>query len=105
MTSRHKLTKLPMILSFLLVACTLEKTTGTGAPPPPPRTPLTGWHVSASGTTGSAGNSSAPWSLAYALAGAGGQVQPGDTVWLHGGTYRGAFVATVAGAPGKPVVI
>jgi hypothetical protein len=102
MTSRHKL---PMILSFLLVACTLEKTTGTGAPPPPPRTPLTGWHVSASGTTGGAGNSSAPWSLAYALAGAGGQIQPGDTVWLHGGTYRGAFVATVAGAPGKPVVI
>lgn len=107
MTFRHKLAKrpvlikLPMVLSFLLVACAIDKPTGTGAPPPP----LSGWHVSPSGSSSASGNVASPWSISYALSGAGGQIQPGDTVWLHGGVYRGAFVATVAGAPGLPVLI
>jgi hypothetical protein len=109
MTSRHKLAKrlvlikLPMVLSFLLIACATENPTGAvGGPPPPPRS---GWHVSPSGTAGGSGSIGSPWNLGYALSGASGKIQPGDTVWLHGGTYRGAFVATVAGAPGLPVVI
>lgn len=32
-------------------------------------------------------------------------MQPGDTIWLHGGTYRGKFTATVAGTSTRPVVI
>jgi hypothetical protein len=64
-----------------------------------------GWHVAPSGSSSNAGSDSQPWSLDYALNGAAGQIQPGDTVWIHGGTYRGAFRPTVAGAPGKPVVI
>lgn len=38
------------------------------------------------------------WCLQYALTGAGGAIQPGDTVWLHGvqkSTYTGTTTATV----------
>jgi hypothetical protein len=64
-----------------------------------------GWHVSPNGTPQATGTKGSPWSLSHALDGAAGRIQPGDTVWLHGGTYRGRFVATVAGAAGRPVVI
>ena len=64
-----------------------------------------GWHVAPSGSTSGAGTKASPWSLSYALSGAAGRVQPGDTVWLHGGTYDGKFVSTVAGVSGRPVVI
>jgi hypothetical protein len=65
----------------------------------------TGWHVATSGSSSGSGSANSPWSLSFALSGAAGRVQPGDTVWLHGGTYRGKFTATVAGAAGRPVVI
>ena len=32
-------------------------------------------------------------------------MQPGDTIWLRGGTYRGSFRSTVAGREGAPVVV
>src|SRR3954469_11771760 len=129
MTSRHNLTKwhvfkkLPMVLIFLLVACTMDKPTGNSGggnpppppppnqpPPPPPNQPppppvLGGWHVSPNGSSSASGAIDHPWTLSFALSGAGGRIQPGDTVWMHGGTYRGAFVATVAGTSGHPVVI
>ena len=28
-------------------------------------------------------------------------VGPGDTVWIHAGTYRGGFASRLAGRPGK----
>ncbi|HVH69062.1 MAG TPA: hypothetical protein VM716_14430 [Gemmatimonadales bacterium] len=46
-----------------------------------------------------------PWDLATALAGASGRVQPGDTVWLRGGTYRGPFHSTIAGTRTAWVVV
>jgi hypothetical protein len=48
---------------------------------------------------------SRPWRLGTALSGADGTVQPGDTVWLHGGAYRGAFTSTLSGTPDAPVVV
>jgi hypothetical protein len=74
-------------------------------PPPPPSAQHAGWHVGPNGSSSNAGTTSQPWSLTYALGGASGKIQPGDTVWLHGGTYRGQFRATVAGSAGNPVVI
>lgn len=73
-------------------------------PPPPPPTDHAGYYASPAGTSGGDGTRSRPWNLATALAGAGGKVQPGDTVWMLGGTYRGTFVSTVSGTSGKPVV-
>jgi hypothetical protein len=63
-----------------------------------------GYYVSPSGSSGGDGSTSRPWSLATALAGAGGKVQPGDTVWLRAGTYAGTFRSAASGALDRPVV-
>lgn len=60
-------------------------------------------YVSPSGTAAGDGSLARPWDLATALASR--RVLPGDTIWLGGGTYRGAFRSTVRGAPGAPVVV
>ncbi|HSA54782.1 MAG TPA: Ig-like domain-containing protein [Gemmatimonadaceae bacterium] len=64
-----------------------------------------GYYVSPSGSSANDGSYSRPWNLTTALAGAGGRVQPGDTVWVRGGTYKGNFRSTVAGRSGASVVI
>jgi hypothetical protein len=76
--------------------------TSPGAPPA--RSFFAAPHGSASGD----GSERRPWDLATALAGGGGtgpRVQPGDTIWLRGGTYRGGFRSTVAGSVRAPVVV
>ncbi|MGE5745128.1 MAG: hypothetical protein ACM368_14415 [Gemmatimonadota bacterium] len=60
--------------------------------------------VSPTGSAAGTGAADQPWDLATALAGAGGRVHPGDTVWLRGGTYRGAFGTKLQGAPGRWIV-
>src|SRR6266480_3843146 len=52
-----------------------------GFPPP------SGWFVAPNGSSSNSGSIASPWSLDYAIAGAGGQVLPGQTVWLRGGNY------------------
>lgn len=51
------------------------------------------------------GTSDRPWDLATALQGGRGAVQPGDTIWLRGGTYSGAWVSTLTGTPRAPIVV
>ena len=67
----------------------------------------TSHYVSPSGSSAGDGTLARPWDLATALGrgGAGGRIAPGDTIWLRGGTYRGAVVSSVHGAPGAPVVV
>jgi hypothetical protein len=62
------------------------------------------FHVTPAGSPQGNGSASQPWDLATAFA-AAEIVQPGDTVWLHGGTYRGGFVSSLKGRPGEPVVV
>jgi len=71
-----------------------------------PDAPKTGgaYYASPTGSPRGDGSITRPWDLATALTGAG-TVQPGDTIWLRGGTYRGSFRSTVAGRAGAPVVI
>ena len=64
-----------------------------------------GHYAAPDGSPAGAGTAQHPWDLATALAGGRGRVAPGDTVWLRGGTYRGAFVSTLTGRPGAPVVV
>ena len=110
MNFRHKLTQrlvsmCVVALSLILIACVVDRPTAiTPPPPPPPPGPTSGWHVAPTGSSSATGMVDQPWSLAFALSGAGGRIQPGDTVWLHGGTYSGAFVETVAGSAGKPIL-
>jgi hypothetical protein len=65
------------------------------------------WYAAPSpkGSAAGSGTIERPWDLGTALAGGNGKVQPGDTVWLRGGTYRGTFTASLAGGPGAPVVV
>jgi hypothetical protein len=45
------------------------------------------WYMSPTGSSSNLGTLASPWSLVYAFAGAGGAIQPGDRVWMLGGTY------------------
>ena len=65
----------------------------------------TGHYVAVNGASSNDGSYSRPWNLATALAGAGGRVRPGDTIWVRGGTYLGTFKSTVTGQAAAPVVI
>ncbi len=56
------------------------------------------------GITSGAGGIGAPWTLAHAATGAGGTLQPGDTVWLRAGTYNGSVTYQVAGTAGNPII-
>jgi uncharacterized protein YjdB len=64
-----------------------------------------GFYASPTGTSGGDGSSARPWDLATALRGGGGRVQPGDTIWLRGGTYRGAFTSSLNGTAAAPIVV
>jgi hypothetical protein len=63
-----------------------------------------GYYASPRGSSMGDGSATRPWDLATAVAGGHGRIQPGDTIWLRGGTYRGSFIITVAGRAGAPVV-
>src|SRR3954470_13263697 len=58
----------------------------------------TGYFMSSSGSSSADGSMAHPWTLSAALAGASGRIQPGDTIWLRGGTYRGTFALTAGGS-------
>src|SRR2546425_5221247 len=65
-----------------------------------------GWFAAPAGSSTGDG-SRRPWDLQTALRGGNGSVQPGDTVWLRGGTYTSTSPvnSTLAGTPAAPVVV
>ena len=65
-----------------------------------------GWFASPVGSSTGDG-SRRPWDLQTALHGGNGSVQPGDTVWLRGGSYTSAspITSTLAGTASAPVVV
>jgi len=62
------------------------------------------WHVSPTGTKAGDGSVAKPWDLASVFAGQK-PVQPGDIVWLHGGTYKGSFLCLMKGTQEKPIIV
>lgn len=48
---------------------------------------MTEWYVSTTGASGNAGTIGSPWDFDSARTGHSGSIQPGDGVWLRGGTY------------------
>jgi len=62
------------------------------------------FHIAPGGVIGGPGTRAHPWSLTYALSHPP-PVRPGDTLWVHGGTYVGVFTSTLRGAAGSPVVV
>ena len=70
----------------------------------PDRAVSSEFHVSPTGTAKGAGSLEAPWDLATAFS-APDSVKPGDTIWLHAGTYRGGFASKLTGRPDAPIVV
>lgn len=64
------------------------------------------WHVTTDGTAAGDGSRGAPWDLATALAHPA-SVQPGDTIWLHEGSYPvvGELSSILTGTPDAPIVV
>jgi hypothetical protein len=65
-----------------------------------------GWFAAPAGSSTGDG-SRQPWDIQTALHGGNGRVQPGDTVWLRGGTYTSAtpLSSTLTGTASAPVVV
>ena len=65
----------------------------------------TEWYVSAKGRATGTGKVDSPLDLEAALLGGNKRavIQPGDIVWLRGGSYKGAFTARTAGKAGSPL--
>jgi hypothetical protein len=56
------------------------------------------------GTPDGDGSYAHPWDLATALAGPP-ELQPGDTLWLRGGSYPGPFTSELVGEPDAPIIV
>jgi hypothetical protein len=61
-------------------------------------------HVGPDGKAENAGTKESPWDLASAIGGAK-KVEPGTTIWVGAGTYRGKFQARLAGTERAPIVV
>jgi len=65
---------------------------------------VAGWFAAPTGSSDGDG-SRRPWDLQTALNGGHGKVQPGDTIWLRGGTYAGTFTTSLTGSSAAPIVV
>lgn len=65
------------------------------------------WYAAPDGKPEGSGAKDSPFDLPTALAGGrgGGEIRPGDTLWLRGGLYAGAFTSALAGDEQAPVVV
>jgi hypothetical protein len=64
-----------------------------------------GYYVAPTGSPTGDGSATRPWNLATALAHPAA-VQPGDTIWLRGGTYTvGQITSSLAGTVGSPIIV
>jgi len=69
------------------------------------------FHVTTTASQGGTGSLANPWQLQAALKSS--SVKPGDTIWVHGGTYTNshpgvfqfAWMSTISGASGNPIIV
>lgn len=61
------------------------------------------WIVAPDGQYTNAGTMNSPFSLARVLSGK--SINPGDTIWLRGGSYYGHFISELQGTPQLPVIV
>ena len=62
------------------------------------------FHVSPSGAAGNDGSAQRPLDLTTALS-QNSPARPGDIIWLHAGTYRGAFKSYLTGTSAAPIIV
>jgi hypothetical protein len=88
-------------LVFALVASAAgDKRTLTAVDKPPARH----WYVSPDGKPDNGGSIDRPLDLATALS-PESAARPGDTIWLRGGVYSGAFTSELAGTAAAPIIV
>jgi uncharacterized protein YjdB len=89
------------------ITATSEGKNGTSAVTVQASPPVSraGYYVAPSGSPTGDGSATRPWDLATALA-QPTAVQPGDTIWLRGGTYPRIDVITrLAGTAANPIIV
>ena len=86
----------------LLLSC--MATALLALPPAPLSEAAARYYVAPGVRSGGNGSMERPWDLATALSHPAA-VKPGDTIWIRGGTYKGAFTSRLAGAPDAPIVL
>jgi hypothetical protein len=64
----------------------------------------TEFHVSPEGKPDGDGTRESPWDLQTALSHPE-PVKPGDTIWIHGGTYKGSYKSDLQGRDGVPIIV
>ncbi len=64
----------------------------------------TGIFVSLSGTSSAAGTQDDPIDLTTALS-SSSPAQPGDTIWIKEGVYKGSFISEISGSSGQAISI
>lgn len=64
----------------------------------------TEWHVKVNGTPTGNGSATNPWNLQTAL-NHPSVILPGDTIWLHGGDYKGRFTSHLNGTSGSYITV
>jgi hypothetical protein len=74
-----------------------------GSNAPPPADPSQGWYIAPYGTPEGDGSMLNPWDMETALL--KGDAEPGDTIWVRGGTYRGTFVSWISGTADGPIIV
>jgi hypothetical protein len=72
--------------------------------PPPDSAVAAEFHVMTTGRNTNPGSISAPWDLQYALL-RENAANPGDTIWIHEGTYAGRFYSNLDGTAERPYVV
>ena len=63
------------------------------------------WHVTTNGTANGDGSIENPWDLASTLYNQPSSIRPGDTIWVHGGTYSGYFYSRLTGSFSAPIIV
>ena len=101
-----------LVSLLLLGSCTAQDAVRPGTDPGAPALdfsatsdPAAAFYVSPSGSPGGDGSMSSPWDLQTALDHPAA-VQPGDTIWLQGGTYAAAmYVSDLTGTAARPIIV
>ena len=75
------------------------------ATPTPVPSPNDGYYVAVNGRANGDGSINDPIDLATALSNSRTPADPGDTLWLRGGVYNGAFTSTLVGTSNAPIVV
>lgn len=97
---------LPARTMFAIAALSILAGLPVSAYPQDRQNPTSGsvHHVTVDGSPDGKGSADAPWDLQTALSHPAG-IRPGDTIWLHDGTYVGGFKSMLQGTASAPIAV